>query len=50
MIEGGWAFIWASYAVTVAGLGVAAIVVALRLRHWARAARALNEAKPEKRA
>lgn len=45
MIEGGWEYIWASYAVTVVGLGAAALVAALRLRHWAKRARELGKAK-----
>lgn len=45
MIEGGWTYIWASYAVTVVGLGAAALVAALRLRHWAARAREIAKAK-----
>ncbi len=45
MIEGGWDYVWASYAVTDVGLGAAALVAALRLRHWARHADDLGKVK-----
>jgi hypothetical protein len=45
MIEGGWSYIYASYALTVALLGGLALVVALRALYWARQARKL-ETKP----
>lgn len=43
MIEGGWPFVWAAYAVTLAPLAVLAIVIVLRLRHWASQARELEK-------
>lgn len=47
MIEGGWAYVWASYAATsVVVAGLAAVVLA-RLRHWSRRARSLEDAKPK---
>lgn len=42
MIEGGWTFVFGAYGVTFGGLGVLAAVVALRLRHWAKRAKALQ--------
>jgi|CXWL01.1.fsa_nt_gi hypothetical protein len=45
MIEGGWPFIWASYAAAAASLGVLALIVALRLSHWAKRARELDSNK-----
>jgi hypothetical protein len=45
MIDGGWSFIWAAYAVTLGALAVLALVVAVRLAHWSKRARALDEAK-----
>jgi heme exporter protein CcmD len=44
MIEGGWSFVWAAYALTFAALVVLALVVVLRLRHWARRAHELDRA------
>lgn len=42
MIEGGWSFVYAAYAVAgVALAGLAALVV-LRLRHWAKRAKDLS--------
>lgn len=49
MIEGGWPFVWASYALCACSLGALALVVMLRNRHWARAASKL-EAKSDKSA
>ncbi len=42
MIEGGWAYVYAAYAVTGLALAGAALVVALRARHWAKQARKLD--------
>lgn len=42
MIEGGWPFIWAAYALTIGGLAILALVVVLRLRYWASRARKLD--------
>jgi heme exporter protein D len=42
MIEGGWAFVWAAYALTISALAVLGVAVMLRLRHWARRARELD--------
>lgn len=42
MIEGGWSFVWAAYALTFSALSVLATVVVLRLRKWAREARKLK--------
>lgn len=43
MIEGGWEFVYAAYAVSGAAFVSAAVVVLLRLRHWAREARRLDK-------
>lgn len=45
MIEGGWAYIWASYAVTSVVVAGLAVVVLARLRHWSRRARSLDDAR-----
>lgn len=42
MIEGGWPFVWASYALMGAAFAVVIVVVLLRARHWAREARKLD--------
>jgi hypothetical protein len=39
MIEGGWAYIWAAYALALVALGALTISVLLRLLHWAKRAR-----------
>jgi heme exporter protein CcmD len=44
MIEGGWAYVWAAYALALGALGVLALLVLLRLRHWAKRARELDRA------
>jgi heme exporter protein D len=47
MIEGGWTFVWAAYAVTGAALIVLAGVSAVRAVRWSKRARALDkERKP----
>jgi heme exporter protein CcmD len=43
MVEGGWAFVWAAYALTIGSMVALSIVVALRSRHWARQSRKLEE-------
>lgn len=45
MIEGGWEYIWPSYAVALGSLLVLAVVVAARLRTWSRRARDLDRPK-----
>jgi hypothetical protein len=45
MIEGGWPFINAAYAVTVLALGAAVLIVYLRARHWAKRAGELDQGK-----
>jgi hypothetical protein len=45
MIEDGWPYIWGAYAVSLASLAVLGFVIALRLTHWARRARALEQRK-----
>ena len=35
MIDGGWAFVWAAYAIAGAALGALALIVLARLMHWA---------------
>jgi hypothetical protein len=45
MIEGGWPFVWAAYAVTLGALIPLAAIVWLRLTYWAKQARALDAAK-----
>lgn len=47
MIEHGWPYIWAAYALTLAGLAGLAVLVWLRLRTWARRARAVDAGKRE---
>lgn len=42
MIEGGWSFVWTAYALTMGALALLALVVVLRLRHWAKRARELD--------
>lgn len=42
MIEGGWSFVWAAYAVAGVALVALSGAVALRLRHWAKRARELD--------
>lgn len=42
MITSGWAFVIAAYCVTLGGLLVLAISVALRARTWAKRARELD--------
>lgn len=43
MIEGGWPFVIAAYAVTSLGLGALALMVVLRAARWARQARDLEK-------
>ncbi len=43
MIEGGWAFVVAAYAVTISALIVLAAVVMLRARRWAKQAKELED-------
>ncbi|MEZ5995905.1 MAG: hypothetical protein R3C25_09120 [Hyphomonadaceae bacterium] len=43
MIEGGWSFIWAAYAVALCALTALSAAALVRLRHWARRARDLKE-------
>jgi len=43
MIEGGLDFVYAAYALTAGALGVLALAVVLRARHWARRARELEK-------
>jgi len=45
MIEGGWAYVWAAYALTSGGMLALVVVVASRARYWAKRARALDEGK-----
>ena len=42
MIEGGWSFVWTAYGLTLTAFAILALVVVLRLRHWARRARELD--------
>jgi uncharacterized iron-regulated membrane protein len=44
MIEGGWNFVWAAYAIALGGLGLLTLVVLARLR-WSRRARELDRSK-----
>ncbi|MFT3726929.1 MAG: hypothetical protein QM759_03805 [Terricaulis sp.] len=48
MIHGGWSYVEAAYAVTLAGLIGLAVVVVVRFVHWSREARKLDkpDAKP----
>lgn len=43
MIEGGWAYIYAAYAATLALLGGLALAIFLHARRWASEARKLDE-------
>lgn len=45
MIEGGWSFVWAAYAVAVAALAVLAGVVIAGLLRWSSRARELDKSK-----
>ncbi len=45
MIEGGWNFVWAAYAIALGGLSLLTLVVLARLRSWSRRARELDEPK-----
>ena len=47
MIHGGWSYVDAAYAVTLTGLVALAVIVAVRYRHWAHAARAIDEPDPK---
>jgi hypothetical protein len=42
MIEGGWSFVYAAYAIVGVALVVLAAVVVFRLRYWAKRAKDLN--------
>lgn len=42
MIEGGWSFVWTAYALTLTALALLALIVVVRLRHWARRAKELD--------
>ena len=42
MITGGWVFVIAAYSVTLGGLLVLAVSVAMRARTWAKRARELD--------
>lgn len=46
MIEGGWFYVYGAYGVTLAALLALVVVVALRARRWAKAARELDEKTP----
>jgi hypothetical protein len=43
MIEGGWDFVVAAYAIALGSLGVLAVVVVARLQTWSRRARELDK-------
>lgn len=45
MIEGGWFYVYASYAVAGLSLIALALGVMLNIRHWARRAKELEEPK-----
>ncbi|MDZ4689978.1 hypothetical protein [Terricaulis sp.] len=42
MIEGGWSFVYAAYAIVGVALAVLAAVVVFRLRYWAKRAKELK--------
>lgn len=42
MISGGWAYVWPAYGVSIAALVVLVVIVTLRARRWAKAARDLD--------
>jgi heme exporter protein CcmD len=43
MIDGGWPFVWASYALMGGAFAALAAIVLLRARYWAREARKLEK-------
>ncbi len=43
MIEGGWNFVSAAYAVTLGAFAVLAVVVVVRLNAWAKRAKDLDK-------
>lgn len=43
MIEGGWSFVWAAYALTGGALGLLVLIIMWRSRHWAKRARELEQ-------
>ncbi len=45
MIEGGWPYVCAAYGVAGLALSVAALLVALRARHWRTQARKLGDGR-----
>ena len=45
MIEGGWEFVSAAYAVAIGAIGVMTAIVVVRLNAWARRARELDKNK-----
>ena len=45
MIEGGWEYVWSSYAVALGGLLILAVLVVARLHVWSRRARELDRPK-----
>jgi heme exporter protein CcmD len=46
MIEGGWAYVWGAYVLTIVTLGALALVTATRSRRWETRARELDEGSP----
>jgi heme exporter protein CcmD len=42
MVDGGWPFVWAAYALMASAFAVLVCVVLLRARHWAHEARKLE--------
>jgi hypothetical protein len=45
VIEGGWGYIWAAYALALGAIGVLTAVVLARLRTWTARARDLDKLK-----
>jgi|CXWL01.1.fsa_nt_gi hypothetical protein len=43
MIEGGWAYVYAAYAVALGGLAALTLIFVLRAIRWAREAKKLEE-------
>lgn len=43
MIEGGWAYVYAAYAVALGGLGALTLIIVIRAIRWGREAKKLEQ-------